>query len=62
MKTRPSWQHAPEWAEFLARDDDGRWWWYENRPHLEIEGGRWISGGRSARACNDWWDTLEERP
>ena len=62
MKARPSWQHAPEWAEFLACDNDGHWWWYESRPHVEIASGRWISGGVSERACNDWWETLEERP
>ncbi len=32
MNMKPSWDDAPEWAQWLAMDESGRWWWYEKRP------------------------------
>lgn len=29
-----SWDDAPAWAQWLAQDEDGSWWWYEQRPEL----------------------------
>jgi len=29
---KPDWKDAPEWARWLAMDDDGSWWWYSIRP------------------------------
>ena len=26
---RPSWDDAPEWAEWLAQDESGEWFWFE---------------------------------
>ena len=37
---KPSWDDAPEWAQWLAKDDDGKWFWYENKP-VRVDGG-WI--------------------
>ena len=31
---KPDWSSAPEWAEYLAMDGDGEWWWYEVEPTL----------------------------
>ena len=36
--SKPSWKDAPEWANWLARNDDGWWFWHE----LEV---RWFSDG-----------------
>lgn len=56
---------VPEWAEWLAQDDDCVWYWHRNKPN----GGekRWVSYGESCVACRgellgDWCDTLEKRP
>lgn len=29
---KPSWNDAPEWAQYLAADKDGAWYWYESEP------------------------------
>jgi len=31
---KPDWKDAPEWANWLAMDDDGEWYWYEIEPFL----------------------------
>jgi len=30
--SKPDWGDAPEWANYLAMDDDYTWWWYEKKP------------------------------
>ena len=32
MNMKPSWDDAPEWAQWLAMDENGRWFWYEFKP------------------------------
>jgi hypothetical protein len=29
---KPIWKDAPDWANFLVRDIDGSYWWYEYAP------------------------------
>ena len=64
---KPSWKDAPEWAEYLAMDSSGQWWWYEVEPYfVSYEGlDQWISDGDSELAivseitCSE---SLEKRP
>jgi len=28
----PSWKDAPDWANWLAQDSDGEWFWFEDKP------------------------------
>lgn len=60
---KPDWKDAPEWANWLAMDQDGEWIWHEHEPE---QGGRyWLSveRGRRAKAGETrWQDTLEQRP
>lgn len=30
----PSWDYAPDWAKWLAQDENGRWWFYELEPEI----------------------------
>lgn len=60
---KPDWKDAPEWARYLAMDNDGVWVWYAVEPHYVVDTGRWASDGeeyipRSSVAPT----TLEERP
>lgn len=67
---RPSWNDAPQWAQWLAQDEDGEWWWHQEEPELSHEEGCFDSGGRLESICagiddiagHDWRDTLEPRP
>lgn len=34
---KPDWNDAPEWAEWLAMDADGQYWWFEKEPKFEDE-------------------------
>lgn len=66
LQNKPNWADAPEWAEWLAQDEDGAWWWYQDVPEKCDDG--WLSELKCepAEACGevlgDWRDTLERRP
>lgn len=68
--SKPEWKDAPKWAEWLAKDKDGFWWWYEAEP-FQLCGKEWVSGvvgGKVERASRfdsqktRWKETLERRP
>ncbi|TKR53526.1 hypothetical protein D7I39_20445 [Allopusillimonas ginsengisoli] len=67
-QTCPSWSEAPPGWNWLAQDEDGRWFWYRVRPVLGAGGGIWRSPSRAQQfACqaepnSNWFDTLRERP
>ena len=72
---KPSWENAPEWAQWLAQDADGEWCWFRHRPlkdsgmhiwnnnvSLAVKGEmQWQRSGESAPNEN-WRNTLEKRP
>lgn len=73
----PDWDDAPEWAEWLAQDGNGAWYWYEERPYKHRLVDEWVpqecadqEGGvytRFDKVSNgeknpDWADSLERRP
>jgi hypothetical protein len=63
---KPDWSTAPEWANYLAQDKFGDWYWYENKP--EARPLSWMVIPHFALASTgkgsvpNWRDTLEERP
>jgi len=62
----PSWNDAPDWAQWVAQDADGEWRWFEMRPHKVFDY-IWYAGGRSVSTGNrhpnhKWESTLEGRP
>ena len=32
--SKPDWDDAPEWAQFVGRSGWGRWYWFEKKPEL----------------------------
>lgn len=40
---KPDWKDSPPWANWLAMDDDGEWYWFELEPIFRY--GVWIGGG-----------------
>lgn len=59
---KPDWKDAPEWANYLAMDKTGDWYWYENEPSAGSVD--WLSNGGLAGPCpaGEWEETLESRP
>jgi hypothetical protein len=53
----------PSWAQYLAQDPDGSWWFYEFKP--EIAQGGWDSEeGHFTEVIGpvDWYNSLTARP
>ena len=62
---KPQWKDAPEWAEWLAMDDDLKWFWFEVEPF--VEHGRWIEYENRIKDAEViggvfWTKSLEGRP
>lgn len=66
MNMKPSWDDAPEWAQWLAMDEDGRWWWYEEKPLPQKDYFYWL-GGKMEESLPvldrsmPWDESLEKR-
>ena len=60
---KPDWKDAPEWANYLAMDEDGSWWWFENEPYTD--GDAWCHDGGDWQIADIgvcWDDSLTKRP
>jgi hypothetical protein len=70
--SHPRWKDAPDWANYLAQDGDGTWYWYEHPIYAhedddawyEQEGfdGRIDDDGEGAERNPDWRNTRHARP
>lgn len=61
--SKPSWDDAPEWANYLAQDVSRDWWWFEVEPKYMY--GHWsqLDGAKKmAQRDGSFRDTLEPRP
>ena len=47
---KPDWKDAPEWANWLAMDENGAWCWYELEPRYDGE--MWLCSGKWKYACS----------
>lgn len=59
------WNTVPKWANFVAMDDDGEWYWYERKPKWRYCFWENKNTGRYESAYSvpvDGSTTLEERP
>lgn len=61
---KPSWGDAPDNAEYLAMDFDGRWFWYKEAPVINEHHFCWNGDDLSDAYCESeyWKSTLEKRP
>lgn len=76
MNTKPTWAEAPHWANWLAQDYVGAWFWYSHPPVPDEEYRAWAASDpetlvllhrRPADAVHqepndDWANTLEQVP
>lgn len=58
---KPSWDYAPEWAQWLGQDHCRHWYWYECEPR-ECEEGYRRNHGRTEFAGESESVSLERRP
>lgn len=59
----PSWDDAPNWANYRAKDQYGSWIYFETKPIAHSEG--WASQllSKSEHVTHsDWKESLQERP
>lgn len=62
---KPDWKDAPEWANYMAADENNRWYWYEKKPVLDGDGWMNASGGKAMKAratVYDWTRSIQARP
>lgn len=73
LQNKPSWADAPEWANWLAQDEEidvkgvgGGWFWYKRCPTprtaWDADDGLTVFSGAHGAVLGDWRDTLEWRP
>jgi hypothetical protein len=64
MAIKPKWEDAPGWAEYLAMDLDGQWFWYESKPvkKLSFWDAQPNTKTASPKSTVVWTDTIETRP
>jgi hypothetical protein len=66
MFDKPEWKDAPNYAEYLAQNYDGSWYWYSRKPINRNQ--KWekqISSHESSEPSikiKDWKNTIESRP
>lgn len=61
---KPDWKDAPEWANWVAMDSNGLWFWYEKEP-VTVDYREWICSGKALQVPipgPDWDETKEKRP
>ncbi|HLV29834.1 MAG TPA: hypothetical protein VKY60_12010 [Burkholderiaceae bacterium] len=64
----PSWSEAPDGWDWLAQDEDGRWYWYAVAPQLGVAGGVWRSPRRAQQFAGQgepnplWYESCRQRP
>ena len=68
-RIKPSWDEAPEWAQWFAVDGSGAHCWYETEPAMWDEFNAWDATSaeeygkyRLILVRPDWRETLERRP
>lgn len=62
---KPSWNDAPEWANYRAQDSDGQWKWFDIEPKEGDDYFTTSGYGNEASAqgfIKNWQQTLEQRP
>jgi len=61
---KPSWRYAPEWANYLTKDEDGTWCWWSVEPKID-DNGQWHTIQSKWSICHEdftWINSKEKRP
>ncbi|HUH87373.1 MAG TPA: hypothetical protein VL003_04895 [Pusillimonas sp.] len=63
----PDWADAPDEWNWLAQDEDGKWYWYAVSPQLGVAGGVWRSPRRAQKFAGQgepnakWYESCRQR-
>ena len=62
--SKPTWDTAPEWAQYRSQNKNGDWWYHQSMP--SVTQGVWKSTGMM-QACghsspNEWMSSVERNP
>ncbi len=66
--TEINWKDAPEWANWVAQDSCGDWYWYADAPEYTSKNTAWSYEHNLNKFYKDagsnphWRNTLQERP
>lgn len=58
---KPDWKDAPEWANWLAMDANGKWVWHASKPEKSY-GGWSATGWYEVAKVKNYYNSLEQRP
>lgn len=58
---KPDWKDAPEWANWIARDDDGQWRAFECEPSVDVAVGYHRPNGGKHVVITHWTESKERR-
>jgi hypothetical protein len=60
---KPDWKDAPEWANWVAKDNFGTWKWFRDKPFVN-DNEMWLSGGPEEYCSkgDGFEESLEPRP
>ena len=68
-KIAPSWDNAPNWANWLAQDKSGKWYWFDVRPYARADAwdyreteARYKLAASSGIENEEWLRSLVARP
>lgn len=68
-KNIPSWDDAPNWANWLAQDKSGKWYWFDVRPYARADAwdyreteARYKLAASSGIENEEWLRSLVARP
>ena len=65
---KPDWNNAPEWAQWVAMDVNGHWYWYRIEPDCDwthcwsTELRKDLESAECFGGSPDWKKSLERRP
>ena len=72
MNEEPDWFYAPKWANFVAQDSNGHWYWFEHEPSVCEQDREWQVDWLAYRGASrsdmvywdatDWRESLQARP
>ena len=64
LEMKPNWSDSPSWANYLAQDEDGNWFWYTSKPTpcVHVWGPENDLCAEANVRNSNWQETLEERP